>query len=495
MAILPISTVVEINVSQTPAQLGVQNVNNLAIFTDEKPLGNSTNGFRVYANASAVGLDFGTDSQIFNLASLLFSQSPNLRSSGATLAIFPEDVVGATRGTFSTAVISADNISAILQVSDGSLGIQLDGGQTVQIEGLNFTTVQQQDIGGIVDVLNGKFGPMGVLATSANGAIILSSPSFGSSSSLRLSAGTGGTDLSGSQYLNVESGESAPGENASGTTVAEMVTAAEELFSFTGFTTTFNLEADAIRAGATAIQPTDHIWMLGLSGPFALSVADTIVKSSLTHTRCLYYGNHDSIAATEFATAYMGRAFSVNFSGSQTVQTMHLKTLAGILPDGTMTSQLLEKINAAGMDAYCSFGGLPKTFSSGTNLFFDEVYSQIALKRYLQTALFNALAATSTKIPQTEAGMDTIKAAAYRILNLFVRNGFCSPGQWNSPDTFGDPEIFRQNILERGYYVYSLPISLQDQSEREKRIAPLIQIAIKESGAIHHLICNIYVEA
>ena len=46
-------------------------------------------------------------------------------------------------------------------------------------------------------------------------------------------------------------------------------------------------------------------------------------------------------------------------------------------------------------------------------------------------------------------------------------------------------ERILKNIKEKGYYVYSLPISEQSQPDREARKAPLIQIAIKSAGAIH----------
>ena len=44
----------------------------------------------------------------------------------------------------------------------------------------------------------------------------------------------------------------------------------------------------------------------------------------------------------------------------------------------------------------------------------------------------------------------------------------------------------QRNIAEKGYYIYSIPVAQQNQTEREARKAPVIQIAVKFSGAIHH---------
>ena len=73
--------------------------------------------------------------------------------------------------------------------------------------------------------------------------------------------------------------------------------------------------------------------------------------------------------------AYVGRAFSVNFQGSNTTQTMQLKDLKTIQPDPSMTQTLYTKIKAAGADGYASFRGVAKVFTSGKNKFFDQVYN------------------------------------------------------------------------------------------------------------------------
>ena len=98
---------------------------------------------------------------------------------------------------------------------------------------------------------------------------------------------------------------------------------------------------------------------------------------------------------------------------------------------------------------------------------------------------FNYLRKTNTKIPQTEAGMTGLKNAYETRCVRAVRNGLIAPGKWNDSVPFGNSEDFLRNIEEKGYYIYSLPVAQQQQSEREQRIAPLVQIAIKLSGAFH----------
>lgn len=106
-------------------------------------------------------------------------------------------------------------------------------------------------------------------------------------------------------------------------------------------------------------------------------------------------------------------------------------------------------------------------------------------KKATEVAGFNYLRQTTGKIPQTESGMNGLKNAYAQVCEQSVTNGSSAPGTWNGVIPFGDPEDFKRNIEQFGYYVYSEPISQQSQADREARKAPVCQIAIKRSGAFH----------
>ncbi len=164
---------------------------------------------------------------------------------------------------------------------------------------------------------------------------------------------------------------------------------------------------------------------------------------------------------------------------------MNLKQLATISPDTGISQTLYTQAKEAGVDLYVSYQGTPGVLSTGANDFFDNVYANLAIKFAFEAAGFNYLAGTNTKIAQTQDGMNGLKSAYGQVCERFVTNGTIAPGTWTSSETFGDPEIFRQNILDKGYYIYSQPIPDQDPADRAARKAPLVQIAIKRAGAIH----------
>ena len=82
--------------------------------------------------------------------------------------------------------------------------------------------------------------------------------------------------------------------------------------------------------------------------------------------------------------------------------------------------------------------------------------------------------------------MDGLKGTYEQICVQGVTNDSFAPGTWNSSQTFGDPATFKRNVAQKGYYIYSQPISQQSQTDRNDRKAPLCQIAAKRAGAIQH---------
>lgn len=281
-------------------------------------------------------------------------------------------------------------------------------------------------------------------------------------------------------------------------TLATAITRTESLVQYFGILSTKDYDAEEVSAAAAVVQTMNK--MLFVVSNSASDIANAgsfaqIAEAGYDKTRCLAYLSTTTAEAKLMAAAYAGRALSTAFEGSNTTSTMHLKDLVGITADPTMTQTQLNLCQNCGADTYVNIAGVAKTFTSGANKYFDQVYNRCWFLGALEVAGFNALAKVSTKVPQTEPGMTILKGAYRLVCERAVRNGYVAPGAWNSPDRFGDVEAMLRNIEEVGYYLYSLPINLQSQTEREERKAPLIQIAIKEAGAIHSSNVLVYINA
>lgn len=480
MSILPINNIINVSITNTPSGLTEKNVNSLALFTNEAP--GNLDPFRIYISAAQVAEDYGTSSKTAAMANAIFAQTPNLRTGNGRLVIIPMlGAVSATEGNIVTANISA-NLNDIKLVTNGDLKVTING-VAYNLTGLNFTGAE--DWTDVAEILQNRLVDGTVVAT-ANGFQI-TSKKVGTASTVALGAVSGGTGtaLNGAGYFNSAAAVATPGVNSSGETLQAAIARAEGLVDFVGVISNLDLEDAKIEAVSDAVQAQDRIYLQHVASTQDIAgIGTTIKNSGNTKTRILLY-TESLDEANLMKAAYAGRAFSVNFTGSFTSQTLNLKQLATIEPDTGINQTLYAQANTAGVDLYVSYAGVPSIFSTGGNDFFDNPYSDLALKFALETGGFNFLRQTNTKVPQTESGMSGLKNAYAQVLERFIRNGCVAPGSWTSSETFGDPETFKQNILNVGYYIYSLPIVLQDASEREQRKAPLVQIAVKRAGAIH----------
>ena len=109
--------------------------------------------------------------------------------------------------------------------------------------------------------------------------------------------------------------------------------------------------------------------------------------------------------------------------------------------------------------------------------------SSIALQNAVQTADYNTLYTSTTKIPQTDAGTTTRIANIELVLDKAVQNGLFAPGKWT-----GGPigQLNTGDMLTKGYYTWAENVDDQLQVDREARKGVPIQVAGKLAGAVHY---------
>jgi hypothetical protein len=244
-------------------------------------------------------------------------------------------------------------------------------------------------------------------------------------------------------------------------------------------------DEDAISASDTC-QALDTIFVLPSNTTDALKETGVFGKISSKgnyKTKCLLYTGESK--AVDVAGAYISRGFAVNFDSQNSCITMNLKDLSGVEVDSNISQNIFNDAQKLGVDLYSDIEGVAKVISNSNGQYFDELLNRMWFRLKCKVTYFNTLAGTSTKIPQTEAGMNVVKSALRKVCELAVTNGFLAAGTWNGNDKFGNVEDFVRNISDYGFYIYSAPVSEQSQTDRTARKAPVIQIAGKEAGAIH----------
>lgn len=489
MAQITVDRVISVSLLANLSGLSSANLSALAIITDEEPISPSYGTHGIYYGPTQVAADFGSNSDVYRMATKIFSQTPNILSASGFLVIIPRvqsnpaqsavllgsGPVDLTKLTATDYKISEGTSSST--ETDLAIGtLDLTSLATVQTS-LNSSAVTGA---GLAFVVSGSL-------TAAN--ITLKTTATGSTAHLTIGVPASGTDIAPLLGLSGAAVGTASGLEA----IRDAILRTYQSVPYVGIVVNVIPTDSELPALAALVQSVDKIFFYGESDTAKIAgIMTTLKNSGYSQTRALLRTVSDT-EAIDFAAAYAGRGLSVDFTGDSTVQTMHLKQIVGFVGDPGLTESIVTACQAAGVDVYADFG-VPKTFTSGANKYFDEVYIGLAFKFAIRVAGFNFLAQTSTKIPQTEIGMNGLKGAYRKVVQQFVGNGAFAPGAWNGT-TFGDPQDFIRNVKDNGYYIFSQSIAQQSQAVRESRAAPLVQIACKSAGAIHSSNVFLFVEA
>lgn len=491
MANLSIANVITVSVSEAQTGLGEYNVNNLALFTGEKP-GSSFGdlGYAIYLDPTGVATDFGTDSLTYQMANAVFSQQPNVLAGGGYLAIIPY-------------VTTVQNVAFNHTPTAGQFTLDFDSGTETIVVAYNDTAADINAALGSTTFLTqtvctGTINSVDGLQFAFYGVYQTGSPAFSvTGNSLTYSGGSSSVVVTAPMVRESETLTAAIARTSG---LVEYFGIMDTYRAFTGGFPTYQHDSADVLEVAAAVQAINKVVFFVFSAEADIApdtgTVDMVRLGGFGKTRCLYYGGEDAVSNTSMLpmqAAYAGRALSVAFDGNNTTQTMHLKDLVGVQPDPLMTQTILNAAVAAGADSYPSIQGVPKVYTSGKNSYFDQVYNLGWFVGALQVATFNYLAQSTTKIPQTEPGMTGLKGAIRGVCQQATFNQYLAPGTWTSSTTFGSQLDFLANVANAGFYIYSQPIALQSQVDRAARKAPLIQIAAKAAGAIQSANLIVYI--
>ncbi len=243
-----------------------------------------------------------------------------------------------------------------------------------------------------------------------------------------------------------------------------------------------------------SLDVSDFIEALDLTRVYGVTVTDTAALSALSTTDlpsvmkgagyrqsfCQYSENAYAIASM------FGRAFSVNFNANNSTITLMYKQEPSVTP-AALTENEATVLKDKRCNVFVSYVNDTSIIQYGVMsgpAYFDEIHGLDWLQNAIQTACYNVLYTSSSKIPQTDSGVNQLTNAIGGVCDAAVNNGLAAPGIWNA-DGFG--QIVTGQYLKAGYYIYAQPIALQSQADRETRVAPPIQVAIKLAGAIQEM--------
>ena len=301
-------------------------------------------------------------------------------------------------------------------------------------------------------------------------------------------AGTG-TDVSGPMRLTQATGASVPVGGIAAETPLQAAIALRAHPTWYGLSFAAALPiADAdLMAVAQYIEGCNPISIFGYTtdDPAVIDPVNTLDIASQMNDLGLMRTVGQYCTSSPYAVCSLfGRAFTVDFEGSNTTITLKFKQEPGIVAE-QLTETEANTLQLKRCNVFVYFANDTAIIQEGVmpnGDFFDEVQGTDALANRIQTDLYNVLYTAPTKIPQTNQGVHVLVTTVENSLMQYVTNGLIAPGQWNAP---GFGQISTGQMLSKGFYVWAPLVESQPQAIREARIAPTIQCAIKLAGAIH----------
>ena len=479
---LNIGRLVRATVNLAPLAAARRGFGTLLIAGDSNVI-NGVDRIRIYVDLESVAEDFGTSAPEYLSASLYFGQSPRPQQLmiGRWLRTATAGLIQG--GILTTAEQAMANWTSI---TTGSFKIDIDG-VTKTLSALDFSA--QTNLNGVATIINAALTG-GTIAWDGSRFTVTSSTT-GVLSIVGYASATGsGADISAMLKLT-SAAALVPVPGFAAETPVSCVT---ELANISGMWYGLTFAASTMPTDDQIVAVAAFVEGASISRILGVTEIDTRVLDSAWTTDMAsrlkalsYRRSFVAFSANKYAVASMfGRAFSVNFSANRSTITLMYKQEPGIVAE-LLTETQAQTLKAKRCNVFVQYQNDTAIIQYGVmsgQAYFDEIHGLDWFVDALQTALYNLLYQSKTKIPQTDAGQNQLVNTASNVCAEAINNGLVAPGQWNA-DGFGQLE--RGQFLTEGFYIYTQPMALQDQSIREQRIAPPIQIALKLAGAIHEI--------
>lgn len=476
---IPVSKVVRVNILTSPTFPARKGFGLLLIAGVSARLALGER-MRFYSDMDGVGVDFSSTDEEYKAAQVYFSQSPRpseLAIGRRFTSAAPGELLGAT---------SAVKVIASWQaVVSGGFKISIDGVER-SLTALNFSTdLTLNAVASRIQTALIAAGAAGASVTYDGTRFIVRSGTTGITSTVSYAiAPASGTDIKAMLALDAASGGKISVGIAAETIASSLD--ALQLFNASWYglaLTTEVTEQNVIDASAWV---EARVKMHGVSTKAANNTDATsttslsyLLKAAAYRRTLVVYDDNDSYPAV----SALARMFTVNFAEQNSTITLKFKQLPTITPTVITETQRLA-LEGNNANYYTLFGdsAMIAEGKMSSGVFADEVHGLDWFQNAIETNVFGYLYTRTTKVPQTDKGVAALVQKVEQACSEGVNNGLLAPGQWN-----GGPlgQINTGDFLPRGFYVYAQPVAEQNQSDREARKAPPIQVIAKGAGAIH----------
>ena len=488
---LPLSQIVNVQLNVTPTAPARASLDRLALFTHEAGnlFINEKTQYAECATQADVEALFGINSETAKATVAFFAQSPKPKSMFVARWVKEARTVDAQPATVKGAPITA-SIATFKAIADGCLSIVADG-SNIDISGVDLSSVL--NLADVITRINTALpvdAPFKIEYDPTAKRTLVTTKTTGTNKTLSYAQKNNLTGTYLGELLKLEDGQ-ADKTDGSDTVHLAAQTLPEAFASFLDVQRDWYTAAvlgaltdDEILAASDWIQAAElKTFSYTTLKASHIENTDTNIFKQLKDKKndrtLVIYDKNDQYAHM----SAMARGLAVNFNANNTTITLKFKTLPTIsAEDLTLTEA--NKCKALGINYYAYYD-TAAMLAEGTMIsgrFWDEVHGLDWYVDAVQKEVFAVLYQSASKIPHTDKGVARLLAAVNRVGKEGVRNGLLVPGIWNS-DPFGQLES--GDYLEEGFYSWADSVDNQSTSDKDNRISPPVQVALKLAGAIH----------
>lgn len=473
MSTVPISEYVNVSIALAPTPQGLAGFGSLLMLSPEAASGTNpiskTERVRQYSSMSAVATDFPTGA-INAAATAYYAQQP--KPIYFLVGLINDIAAGASAKSS-----DLPTLSTLQAVDAGGFTMTIDG-TVCTISAVDLTAVTSlEEVAAAVEAKLAAI-KVGTTVTVEAQKFIVRSPTTGATSTITV-ASADADGLAAAMFLTAA-------ELVQGTapeSVSMALSACEDATtSFYGVCLDAkydDVEAD-ILAASDWVQARTKTFFNTTSDAAVLdngnetTVAGLIDAKENSRTLSVYAPQAGTYAGASVA----GRAFTVNFEGTNTTITLMYKKLPTI-PVARLSSSQNAKLQEINCNVFLDVGGnsffAESKMAGGT--FFDVVHGTDWLQNRIETDVFNLLYQSTTKVPYTDVGIGMIVQKVEQGLRQGVTNGLIAPG--NTTDG---------EYLELGYKITYVPVSDVSSADKGNRIYRGITFVAVGAGAIHKVV-------
>jgi hypothetical protein len=480
---LPISGLIQTSVNLAPTPAQSPSLSNLLVLGSSAVI-DVVQRISAYTSLAAVAAEFGSTTPEYLAAVAWFNQSPQ-----------PSQIlIGRWVKTNSAAQLIGAPISAANQlmsvwnaITNGSFKTTIDGGVQQSVTALNFSAATTMP--GIAAIIQAAITGATVIWDAFDQNFIFTSNStvVGTSNVTFLTAGASGTDISG-----LLGGLTATAAYLAPSTAAESALTAAQLFDnqfgqqWYGLFIPEAVNNDHLAVAAYIEGASNkHVYGVGTTDANAIVSSATsdigyqLKQLGYNKTMCQY-----SSTTVNAVASLLGRILTTNYAGNNTTITLMWKQEPGVAAEN-LSATALAAATAKNYNVFVAYNNNTAIIQNGVVVsgnFVDTVIGTDALSLDIQTALYNLLYTSTTKIPQTDAGSNILLTGIDGVCAKYVQNGFIAPGTWQAA---GFGALNQGDFMPKGYYIFAPPIAQQSAAARAARQSVAFQVAVKLAGAIH----------